>query len=470
VQRAVASASGRQGEHEVRRRTDVDAGGLAPAEGASEPRPARQVLRENESLKRLIAINNRLSRLALQGAGLEVISEVLASSTGQTVAVLDPALKVMAAASGREGSQPDVSWVSQDPQLAPVLAAVAESREALRLPAAADLGRPGCVIAPVLFGDEVLAYLVTVQSGDGEAGDFELLVTEHAATVYAIEMTRSRAVAEVSDRVKDDLVDALLGGHVRDAREGRTWAQALGYDLERPHRVVCLLPERLTSVTGEADAKDPATTALRRRVLQALGQLLAARAPSAIASARQDELVVIVPEGDGQAAPGVSQLGEIAIRHLRQLVKGAELTVGVGDRCREPSQLAQSYQQARQAVAIARRIGRSGQVVVFEDLGIYRLLFQVPDDRQLRAFAERVLGPVIAYDREHGAGLVRTLAVYLRQNGSPHAAAARLHVHPNTVNYRLSRIAEIASLCLNDHEDRLAAAVAVKILEVLDEA
>lgn len=432
-------------------------------------RPLREVVRENESLKRLVSVTSHIRRLALQGADLHAITAVLASSTGRTIVVLDPMLEPLAAA-GQNGMGPDVDWVGRDAQLVQVLRAVAESRQALRIPAAADLGRPGCVIAPILFGDDVFAYLVAVEGNGVESSDFDLLVTEHAASAYAIGMAQSRVVAEISVRVKDDLIEALLLGHVRDEREGRDWAQALGYDTGRSHRVVCLVPERLSTVTGLAATKDPATTALRRRILRSLTTLVGSLASAAITSARREELVVVLPEPrPGERTVDAHQLGRAATRHLESLVARARMTVGIGGRCTAPTDLAQSYLQAQRAISIGRRLGRDGELIDFDDLGIYRLLFQVPDNRELLAFASQVLGPLIAYDKTHRAGLVRTLSVYLTHNGSLHAAAERLHIHPNTVNYRLNRITQISSLCLTDHEDRLAAEVAVKILEVLEE-
>ena len=91
----------------------------------------------------------------------------------------------------------------------------------------------------------------------------------------------------------------------------------------------------------------------------------------------------------------------------------------------------------------ARRFGRRGEVVAFEDLGIYRLLYQVADPNELRGFAEHVLGALLAYDREHQADFLRTLAAYLRYHGNVQNAARELIVHANTVSYRLRRIQTI---------------------------
>ena len=178
-------------------------------------RPARAIQRENESLRRLVAVSNHLSRLAVQGADLETITMVLARTTGRTVAVLDPLLEPLAVAAGIEGREPDIGWVGRDPQLVRVLGAVAETREALRIPAGSHPDRPGCVIAPILFGDEVFAYLITVEDGAEETSDFDLLVIEHAASAYAIGMARNRG----NDRIPTDLTKLIESSLVLLERE-----------------------------------------------------------------------------------------------------------------------------------------------------------------------------------------------------------------------------------------------------------
>ncbi|MDQ6773454.1 MAG: helix-turn-helix domain-containing protein [Candidatus Dormibacteraeota bacterium] len=444
----------------------------APAarRAAAARRPAHEVLRENESLRRLITVNGRLTGLALQGAELDSIAAVLASALGGTAAVLDPILKTLVTAADGEPGAPDLAWLDSDPQLALMLGAVAASRQAVRIPARPDLGQPGYVLAPIIVGDDVLAYLVGLGAGS-DPGDFDLLVTEHAASMSAIVLSRRRIAAEVGGRVKDDLIDALLLGHSRSAQEGWDWAEALGYESGRRYRAVAMVAEGLTLVTGENDPKGPASTALRRRLFQSIAHLVGNRAPGSIVSGRQDDVVVILPEPlPGEIGVTARQLGEAATRHVGQLAARARLTIGIGAPCPEPTALAQSYRQARRAIAIARRLGRTGEVVVFEELGIYRLLFQTPDDGELEDFVQQVLGPLLAYDEAHGAGLVPTLTAYLAHNGSLHAAAADLHIHHNTVNYRLSRIQEIAALDLHTHDGRLAAGMAVKVYEGLRRA
>lgn len=66
-----------------------------------------------------------------------------------------------------------------------------------------------------------------------------------------------------------------------------------------------------------------------------------------------------------------------------------------------------------------------------------------------------LLDPLIEYDEEHGSDYVPTLGAYLECFGDVRAAADRLHVHPNSLRYRIRRIGELAGFDLTDADQRL---------------
>ena len=66
-------------------------------------------------------------------------------------------------------------------------------------------------------------------------------------------------------------------------------------------------------------------------------------------------------------------------------------------------------------------------------------------------------------DRSHGADLIRTLEAFFTANCSPKEAASLLHVHRNTVLYRLERIAEITGMDLNSSDIRLQLHLALHV-------
>jgi hypothetical protein len=291
-----------------------------------------------------------------------------------------------------------------------------------------------------------------------------VLVVQHAATVYALAMMRERMAAEVTRQLRNELLEGLLLGHLVDPHEAARRSERVGFVAGRTYQAIVMVPEDLATPLPDAAADARRATLRRQRLFDGLAGLLESRVTDAIVSPQHDGLVAIVPATEhGRLAP--KELGRAAIVHASTLFSGWSLTVGIGGACQEPTEIARSYGQARQAVEAAQRFGRRGQVVAFEDLGLYRLLFQVSNPSELTDFVEQVLGELLAYDARHQGDLVLTLAAFLRNNASPQATARELAVHVNTVSYRLQRIHSISGLKLDESEDRLLAGVALKIVE-----
>jgi purine catabolism regulator len=441
----------------------------------------RSLASQNALLKQLVAIYDRMAGMVLQGADIGAITDLLAELIDRPVRVFDPVLQPLASAT--PGSVTDDSaaaaaerlrWTPGEPQLARVLANLVEGRRPLRIPPMPGWGtESGMVIAPIVAGADILGYLTIFDTaGPADATNLDLLVVQHAATVYALTLTRERLSADVANRLKEDLLEGLLLGQTAGDRETEHRALLLGYDPRRSYRLLVVSVEDIATFAGAAGGETPAALALRRRVLETIVEQVGRTAREAVAVARKDEVVILLPEAQEAEATRRSEaaveLGEAIADRLRHPFPVIALTTGISGLCQEVTELARCYAQARRTLAAARQFGRTGKVTSFEELGIYRLLFQVPDAAELRRFADQVLGSLIAYDRRHEADLVRTLGAYLRHHGSLQSAARELVVHVNTVSYRLQRIQEIAVLDLDDAEDRLTAQVALKILEGLE--
>jgi purine catabolism regulator len=79
--------------------------------------------------------------------------------------------------------------------------------------------------------------------------------------------------------------------------------------------------------------------------------------------------------------------------------------------------------------------------------------------------AERILGPLIAYDGEHATELVHSLGVFLEHNRSWQRSAEELHVHKQTLVYRMHRVEELTGRDLRDTADVVQFWLALRALE-----
>jgi DNA-binding PucR family transcriptional regulator len=123
-------------------------------------------------------------------------------------------------------------------------------------------------------------------------------------------------------------------------------------------------------------------------------------------------------------------------------------------------------EDAAEAVAGARRAlrsaqGRAGLAVEHdhETGGVHDLLRTVPAEER-RRFAESVLGGVL-----DDPDLLLTLRTLLRTNRSATRTAVLLHVHQNTVRYRLGRVESLLERDLRDVDDVVDLQVALRLLD-----
>ena len=87
---------------------------------------------------------------------------------------------------------------------------------------------------------------------------------------------------------------------------------------------------------------------------------------------------------------------------------------------------------------------------MYEEMGIYQLLFSIRDNNILERIVEEQVGILIAYDQENDSEFLTTLDVYLQENCNITKTTERLYVHRNTVKYRIKRIQELLKKDIHD--------------------
>jgi DNA-binding PucR family transcriptional regulator len=105
---------------------------------------------------------------------------------------------------------------------------------------------------------------------------------------------------------------------------------------------------------------------------------------------------------------------------------------------------------ARHALSVAANREGPVAVVPAADVGVHQLLLAGVSGDLRAALRRRLLGPLLDYDAEQHSDLVHTVRVFLECSGSPTKAAKALHIHVNTLRYRIGRAAELLGVDLSD--------------------
>jgi purine catabolism regulator len=257
---------------------------------------------------------------------------------------------------------------------------------------------------------------VMVAVGLGEPLDPLLL--QHAATIMAVEVVRSQAERERARRLGGDLFRRTLEGRV-----GHETAAAMLDEHgcgSAPWIVAATGIRRQWPQDGSADLHGRLDAAGIRCLELERGDALYTLIEDAVAGRGVIEEVAAELGGAGISSPftDLETIGG-ALRDARWALGAAvDSGVSVVDQIDDPDEL------------VAPRSVSEAEFLV-----------------------ERLLGPLRAYDQSHRSDLERTLQVFLEENRSWQRAAARLHVHKQTLVYRIRQIETMTGRDLSNTAD-----------------
>jgi PucR C-terminal helix-turn-helix domain/GGDEF-like domain len=313
---------------------------------------------------------------------------------------------------------------------------------------------------------------VAVRAGDEVLGSIWAAVREpltadraramgDAARLVALHLLRIRAGADVSRRLRADLVSTALEGGTGAFEAVRRLGLA-----DQPVVVLALA------------VADPAE---RARLADGLAMHLSAIHPRCAAALVGDVaygLVPVMASGAAGAANGLDgelRAVRIATDFLDRVGDRSRPVIGIGQVAFDAAGLPAARACADRALRVLRAgtgdpaggstaggglagEGRGRRVARLADVHAEALLMELRD--LAAAHGDRPTGPVArlsGYDAGHGTNLVETLRAWLDAFGDVAAASAAMFVHPNTFRYRLRRLTEVSGIDLADPEQRFAA-------------
>lgn len=307
----------------------------------------------------------------------------------------------------------------------------------------ADQGVPYAMVLQAFRIGARFIWETMVERGRPEDRD---ILLRAAADIWAVSDQLASAVTEayrtaMVDRVRRDgqlravAVADLLDGEAGSGEVGRA-AEILGFGSAAGFVVVSA-----ESATPGDEAVPDVEAALRRRNITSAWRLDHGHQEGIVAThdAHAVERVVAIVE-------------ELSVAR-----------VGVSDRVERLDDAHLARVQARTALAAATP--GSAEVVRFGERPLAVLL--ASSREQAEGLVAAVLAPVLAMAEEDRAVMVDTARAWLAAGGSTSTAARDLHVHRNTVRYRIRRLEEVTGRDLARPVDAAELYVALECLRIL---
>lgn len=156
--------------------------------------------------------------------------------------------------------------------------------------------------------------------------------------------------------------------------------------------------------------------------------------------------------------------GELA-HHLLATLGGGGWQIGVGRPHSGPAGVVTSYQEARDTLRLADRLGFATPVLHAADLLVFPVLLR--DREAITDLVGTVLGP-LTEARSGAEPPLETLEAFFDCQGNLTAAARRLRISTRAVSYRLDRVKALTGYAPTEATQRFTLQAAVLGARLLD--
>lgn len=417
--------------------------------------------RETHVLRYGLNVHRSLVELLYRGAGLAALCHQMSRLANSAVAVLDPQLRVLAFEQGRSRVfEPGAVATALRALLGdtPIDPALTHARPEIRVLRMDEVALT-CVLTPILLAGRHDGWVVVIES-DEQPHPHDLaehrVVVEQGATIIGTEMLRMRSVEQAEERARGDFVHALL--HGRFATQHELEARATHYDFPVTGTFGVV-------VAGNVSTLGVDSLSVLFQLARDSTRLMPQPGMHTVATVVGDVLAVVREVGTGERTvnSGSRQLGEFAAVLRQELERRLRHPVAVtyGRPYRGAQRIFDSYREARLTLGLHARL-KLTEICGFEDLRVYATLADLAASDGGRSYARDVLAP-LRKARGAGADLEQAVVAYIASGGNINATARELHIHRNTMLYKLDRASRLLGLDLREAEQQFAVWLAYKL-------
>jgi len=266
---------------------------------------------------------------------------------------------------------------------------------------------------------------------DRPLSDLDHMAIETAATIAGFILLREQTIMDTENRLKGDFITLLVQNGFNNRASLLQQAAQFNLDLRNPHAIL-VIGSNIPLVDKKATIVIQITK-------------IASEANTFI-SVFDNNIIAVVEDDQGTITGLVKKFRGIS----------DNLWVGLGETVNVPEELGKSYEQAHEAMLIAKRLRIDKGYMQFDKLGYLHILFHSkPEHLENNCYLSKIRNMKELQKEDKGADLYITLETYLNNAGNAQKTARDLYVHRSTLLYRLARIEELFGLSLDDHEIRV---------------
>lgn len=414
----------------------------------------------HEMLQKLEGISRDLNHLTLTSQGIQKILQLLHESTHEIVMYMPQTGGLRVYPSITEKQKNDIKHMAQR-RIDQFEQALHQDEQQPVEPVHWQEQGQHFLLQPVRAMGQIWAY-VTLVLQKREPDEFKLLVLDRASVALAQDLLRKNYMEEKKLHAENLWVGDLI--HHRLQSEDHI-KSLLGFNsVDRFDYRVCIIEIANNDVFDQEELESDRLhiSLLARSVFEQHGFHI-------VMTTNSNHLIIVVID--------VTSHSFNRARFHKVLTKLKEVSqkkekdretfhLAVGGSYNHFMEAYLSYQEAK-FVLVFTGLQEDSSSVYYEDLGIYRLLLPIKNEKYVHKFVTDHLGPLIEHDQHKNSHLLLTLNVYLDNKGSKKETAEKLFIVRQTLYHRLEKIEQLLGTDFSNSEQRLSLEVALRAYQLV---
>ena len=309
--------------------------------------------------------------------------------------------------------------------------------------------------------DKVLGIMSIFLADDESLAEDSCLMIMQGAYALSIKLHQNNLIQKLARKCSNELIEEIIQGRIRNEEELIKRGELAGWDLTVSYQLYVLRFGAEGETFKKAEERSLYTYELEEKIISKLHRI--------IRTTISRKYIIFSYDGDillliNYSKPSIERREEAEVIHSRLADEFPDLEMFIAGGCfiEDCTEISTSYQQGLYTLNFLATTNQDNKVFFYEELGSLRLLWQIEED-ELESFAREHLGELINYNQEDDTAWLETLGVFLESGSNFQKAANKLHLHPNTVRYRVDKLQKMLNFDFADFEEQVNLALAYKI-------
>jgi len=319
---------------------------------------------------------------------------------------------------------------------------------------------------PISNGLEIFGYIVVLET-IRTFSSLDISTLENATKVTAFAIINERTIKETEKKHINEFINSLVSGNMEEEDiifRGKHY----NMDLTGKYNLLIIKYNNSSSLRKHNFAKEVEKMEKISDEIYNLSKFtLSIEGLKGIVGTKADEIILIIENNSSadknMLKDNLSKLSPKILSQVKEVFENYNIITAISN-THSGINIPKAYIEAKTVINICKdNTSMKEQIVHFDDLGVFKLLNYTPKKEQI-SFLDEYLLKLINYDAKSSKELIPTLEAYFILNGNIKDMCKYLHIHYNTVLYRLQKIKEIIGDDLESWDSRLNLQIALKLL------